>query len=74
MTIRVGDHILCPRLGNGEFIVVGEDDRHYKVRAVGSNTVESIYKALCFRGDIKMARENQARRVERANQIGRNKK
>ncbi len=70
MEARISDHVLCDRLGTGEFKVTSMDSRHYTVQPVGGGPKQVIYKALCHI-TFEMRRANHERRVERANKIGR---
>ena len=63
------DHVLCPRFGEGEYVVVGEDREHYRLKHKEPGEERDLYKVHCHVTPALM-KENNARRAERANQIG----
>jgi hypothetical protein len=67
---NVHDHVLSDRLGEEEFRVLSMDDQHYDVVGVQSGKRHQIYKALC-RTTPAIMMANRARRVMRAEKIGR---
>lgn len=67
------DHVLCSRLGTEEFIILSMDDRHYNLESTKTGVKTQIFKAHCH-VTHDLIRANHQRRIERANQIGRNKR
>lgn len=67
------DHVLCPRFGDGEHVVVGEDQQHYRLKHNDTGEERDFYKVHCHVTQG-LAKENKARRAERANNIGKGKK
>ena len=68
---RIGDLVLCPRLGRREYEVVAMDARHYTL--AGETGKVDFYKSHCH-VPAALAFKNRDRRIERANKIGKNKR
>ena len=78
MSLGVNDPCFVPRLGNGVFVIVSENDRtrEFKVRDE-KGVIHDIYQVHCYRlqpkDHIAFKKAQAAKKAEEAEKIGRPK-
>lgn len=66
---KIGEHVLCSRLGPEEFEVVEIRNSEYVVKSTITKEKHPIFKVHCHQ-TIKMVFEGRDRRIARAAKIG----